>query len=87
MAESLFACIVFVCLLFLFFLFFGLFFFFNDTATTEIYTLSHTTLFRSTAIENKEKSIVDLSETGYPFFILSPDWSLEVVEIDRRAHV
>src|SRR2546425_7482263 len=24
------------------------FFFFNDTATTEIYTLSHTTLFRST---------------------------------------
>src|SRR3989442_4689786 len=24
-----------------------LFFFFNDTATTEIYTLSHTTLFRS----------------------------------------
>src|SRR2546430_10100161 len=24
-----------------------MFFFFNDTATTEIYTLSHTTLFRS----------------------------------------
>src|SRR6266540_4942052 len=24
-----------------------IFFFFNDTATTEIYTLSHTTLFRS----------------------------------------
>src|SRR5690242_21574472 len=30
------------------FLFF--FFFFNDTATTEIYTLSYTTLFRSPAI-------------------------------------
>src|SRR5712664_2102218 len=30
---------------FYFFLFF--FFFFNDTATTEIYTLSYTTLFRS----------------------------------------
>src|SRR4051812_49878890 len=28
-------------------LFFSFFFFFNDTATTEIYTLSHTTLFRS----------------------------------------
>src|SRR5271170_7954902 len=27
--------------------FFSLFFFFNDTATTEIYTLSYTTLFRS----------------------------------------
>src|SRR6266496_4623545 len=26
---------------------FVFFFFFNDTATTEIYTLSHTTLFRS----------------------------------------
>src|SRR5688572_31467898 len=26
---------------------FFIFFFFNDTATTEIYTLSHTTLFRS----------------------------------------
>src|SRR6266487_4696887 len=32
--------------MFLFFFFF--FFFFNDTATTEIYTLSYTTLFRST---------------------------------------
>src|SRR5256886_15446009 len=31
-----------LCSLCLFF-----FFFFNDTATTEIYTLSHTTLFRS----------------------------------------
>src|SRR5689334_25213651 len=31
------------CLLLLFFIFF-----FNDTATTEIYTLSYTTLFRST---------------------------------------
>ena len=37
---------LFVCLFFLFCLF--LFFFFNDTATTEIYTLSLTTLFRST---------------------------------------
>src|SRR3989337_4068850 len=26
------------------------FFFFNDTATTEIYTLSHTTLFRSCSV-------------------------------------
>src|SRR5438034_4947347 len=29
---------------------FFFFFFFNDTATTEIYTLSHTTLFRSIPI-------------------------------------
>src|SRR5712664_4595443 len=29
--------------------FFFFFFFFNDTATTEIYTLSYTTLFRSRA--------------------------------------
>src|SRR5229473_5266175 len=28
----------------------SLFFFFNDTATTEIYTLPYTTLFRSSAI-------------------------------------
>src|SRR6266581_8566729 len=34
-----------VCICFEYFPF--LFFFFNDTATTEIYTLSHTTLFRS----------------------------------------
>src|SRR6266550_5537592 len=33
-------------LYFIFIFFFFLFFFFNDTATTEIYTLSHTTLFR-----------------------------------------
>src|SRR3989449_7092527 len=31
-----------------------LFFFFNDTATTEIYTLSYTTLFRSPAEERLE---------------------------------
>src|SRR2546422_11748521 len=31
----------------LFVFFFSFFFFFNDTATTEIYTLSYTTLFRS----------------------------------------
>src|SRR5438876_5642781 len=34
-------------LLFTFIVIFFVFFFFNDTATTEIYTLSHTTLFRS----------------------------------------
>src|SRR5688572_31530949 len=37
---------VFLVLFTYFFLFF-FFFFFNDTATTEIYTLSYTTLFRS----------------------------------------
>src|SRR5476649_620309 len=37
---------MFVCFSFSFFFFF---FFFNDTATTEIYTLSYTTLFRSGA--------------------------------------
>src|SRR2546427_11247961 len=31
------------------------FFFFNDTATTEIYTLSYTTLFRSTPVSTEEK--------------------------------
>src|SRR6266513_3707833 len=30
-----------------YYIFFFFFFFFNDTATTEIYTLSYTTLFRS----------------------------------------
>src|ERR1044071_8687211 len=33
------------------FFFFCFFFFFNDTATTEIYTLSHTTLFRSPLVD------------------------------------
>ena len=32
------------------FFFFFFLFFFNDTATTEIYTLSHTTLFRSAGL-------------------------------------
>src|SRR5438034_6486089 len=32
-----------------------IFFFFNDTATTEIYTLSYTTLFRSHVICGEEK--------------------------------
>src|SRR3989442_6024549 len=30
------------------------FFFFNDTATTEIYTLSYTTLFRSLNLDDRE---------------------------------
>src|SRR5205814_5170591 len=30
------------------------FFFFNDTAPTELYTLSHTTLFRSLAVYHRE---------------------------------
>src|SRR2546430_10336432 len=32
------------------------FFFFNDTATTEIYTLSHTTLFRSVLVDFRASS-------------------------------
>src|SRR5687768_17654003 len=35
------------------------FFFFNDPATTEIYTLSHTTLFRSTTAPNYCSAPVD----------------------------
>src|SRR3712207_9306504 len=31
----------------------SVFFFFNDTATTEIYTLSHTTLFRSLRLRGR----------------------------------
>src|SRR5438067_8733275 len=38
------------------------FFFFNDTATTEIYTLSHTTLFRSMLS-------LSLRRAGYPTLI------------------
>src|SRR6478672_12939467 len=38
---------IFLILLMFFLVVFYLCFFFNDTATTEIYTLSHTTLFRS----------------------------------------
>src|SRR5437899_13065028 len=34
-------------------LLFFFFFFFNDTATTEIYTLSYTTLFRSRAADDR----------------------------------
>src|SRR2546430_10279450 len=34
-----------------------LFFFFNDTATTEIYTLSYTTLFRSAAARAGEGTV------------------------------
>ena len=37
-------------------MFFILFFFFNDTATTEIYTLSYTTLFRSTTTTQATKA-------------------------------
>src|SRR5437762_7661070 len=33
------------------------FFFFNDTATTEIYTLSYTTLFRSKSIEPLDREL------------------------------
>src|SRR5437016_7054536 len=36
----------------MFYFIYYLFFFFNDTATTEIYTLSYTTLFRSIAENN-----------------------------------
>src|SRR5438270_11477854 len=32
---------------------FSIFFFFNDTATTEIYTLSYTTLFRSQGAQSQ----------------------------------
>ena len=39
--------VIFFFVVFCFFIFCFLFFFFNDTATTEIYTLSLTTLFRS----------------------------------------
>src|SRR5690349_24687065 len=45
---SMFFVLFFFFLLFFFFFFF--FFFFNDTATTEIYTLSYTTLFRSLSL-------------------------------------
>ena len=37
-----------------------IFFFFNDTATTEIYTLSYTTLFRSKRIE----ATIQVDKTG-----------------------
>src|SRR5687768_17837465 len=40
------------------------YFFFNDTATTKIYTLSYTTLFRSQAIGRLHE---DIEELGRPF--------------------
>src|SRR5438445_13690786 len=52
MYTNLFACICPLSILFSILLSFHysfFFFFFNDTATTEIYTLSYTTLFRSTS--------------------------------------
>src|SRR2546422_7781316 len=43
------------------------FFFFNDTATTEIYTLSHTTLFRSVEVHpNPEEALSDGAQSLYP---------------------
>ena len=51
-------------MLFIFFFYFYIyllyFFFFNDTATTEIYTLSYTTLFRSKAYYVKFETPEDL---------------------------
>src|SRR5687768_18248349 len=38
-------------------------FFFNDTATTEIYTLSLTTLFRSRAPEHQRAEVVQLGQS------------------------
>src|SRR5687768_18208192 len=54
-----------------FFLFLFFFFFFNDTATTEIYTLSYTTLFRSVltdgdAIVVETSSIVEHLAVHHP---------------------
>src|SRR5947209_15744946 len=64
-------------------LFFFFFFFFNDTATTEIYTLSYTTLFRSVchdgSTEGRSEPVVLLpvhprtAHPGGPF--VAPDQS------------
>ena len=43
---------------FVIFVFVFYFFFFNDTATTEIYTLSYTTLFRSVDLMAKLTAMV-----------------------------
>src|SRR3712207_9419430 len=54
-----------------------LFFFFNDTATTEIYTLSYTTLFRS-------PYDVPLHRTAFPKMAV---WSgIGGGSLPRRAH-
>src|SRR5438132_3938466 len=52
---------------------FSFFFFFNDTATTEIYTLSYTTLFRSLHIGNylgAVKNWVELQHKYESFFCI-----------------
>src|SRR5437764_14583431 len=54
----------FFCILHVFYIVF-LFFFFNDTATTEIYTLSLHTLFRSEAAIDRE--VAHFAQCGVPF--------------------
>src|SRR6266581_5136103 len=44
-------------------------FFFNDTATTEIYTLSHTTLFRSSRVASGEAAKVTVDARDLPDFL------------------
>src|SRR5437762_7981796 len=60
--------VLFICYVFIYCLVYFLFcfFFFNDTATTEIYTLSYTTLFRSISVPWRRFS----SE----FFFISSVW-------------
>src|SRR5690242_21948840 len=57
------------------------FFFFNDTATTEIYTLSLTTLFRSLQVE------VSVAGDGAPYFLAQPTVLTVLVEEKEVLHL
>src|SRR2546429_3745512 len=65
-----------------------LFFFFNDTATTEIYTLSYTTLFRSKLHQRASggcaQAVGFRRRTGQPVAIRSEE---HTSELQSRLHL
>src|SRR5260370_30094216 len=72
-----------LCSIFLRFSLFSLFFFFNDTATTEIYTLPYTTLFRSRSGYNRQFVSTDGGVAHTYYRLLGPQ--IERDELIRRS--
>src|SRR2546430_17379315 len=54
-------------------------FFFNETATTEIYPLSYTTLFRSA-----HGRLEQLAESDHVLGVLGPDLQVEHIDVGER---